>query len=697
MSLVERAKTLISQFRAKDMRVVYAVLNNWERDILVAFLSTEGIETSSHWDISTETCVISHADLYALSQPSSGLLDPGVVVICEVDNHYSFEFALSMICLIYGARNIPAGDAHVLTISHQDAEENLCKLLELLAYSHAELQQFQLGYDGREQDLDIHYCDDSSFLTSAGVGFCKMLEQNRDVLFFCGPHDFTLAQIAEDGCLKRNITGLAIDVADKRWPVSSFIKVLKKDATETLMLCGQDIPCLPVPVIYVVKEPGRIPFPIKDLGLLVVCRHQSNLEFDTATSHIAHNTVERSDFEIEDAMAHAYLSGGGAKTVFIGTNAPAIGISRLQMPRRRLENYQSMAFLFELLHHCRDVPLNDILECLVTDVNIVSEMLRRLQLKQWIMETSHSPRGYAPQSTARARDLKSLLPLFEYNFRPAAFLAGFGNDEPESLQRIAIRIAAIVQRGPELVTTWNPAGQAQQQQLSFKQALFGFYTSVGQACQLPPQLLTRGSVWLKLAAWHMFAKEWDGFQGPFWLNEVCPQKANLDIFRNNPAHFGCLELSIPACVQVDQLVRSLERHRSLVLQTSPQPLVSVPGGIERIEDELLNVWLDRLHYIVLDSRILFDHVAMSTVPLRPESFTCFAPAGVPETSTVQTSKGFYVVALKISKTFTISDGRVVLPGPDELVVIPQDAMERWCKRTGQDILEMVQTRFVLRS
>lgn len=690
MGLPHRAKALISQCQAnKDISsVVYAVLNDWERDVLVDILSSQLLETTKELDTAQKICIIRHADLYAASKSINcgGLLDPKLVVICEVDGHYSLEFALGMTRLMLSAKGLAPGGAHILTVSHEATEKSLAQLLRCCVSSATRFRQFNLGHETSEQDLNVHHCDSVPASQDGLITeVVDALKKKEDVLCFTSNGEFIKAVIE-----KMPAEAYFLALSDKMMPYTAYVKAMRRDDSDTLFTSDQEVPRDPWPVLYVVNDAARTPFTINHLGLVVVSRLRIGIEFDRASGHVLKTLVKRSETEIKDALAHAYLSGKAARDVAIFSDSP-LGSSSLQVPRRRLENDQNMAFLFEIAQLADQIHLGPLLNCLITDVDILVETTRRLERGRWLQRRESKPDnrcGYILPSTDRASRLTSILPMLDYDFAPAAFLAGFAGDEPAL--RAAVRIAAIAHQPDEMLEISTFAESAASIGVTLEEYFGGLSLCFSSFCKIPTEVMRQGVLWAKLCAWHKVAMQTNNFAGDERMSENSADWAILDsTFECGPLA-RALPLRKNACVHLCRIVDRLERTLGILppLPNAPPAKIELEvADMARIQDEMLNAWMDGLVWINKAPKCLYDCVAVRIDDISLSTWEYFDPAMVPESPETPTSKGLFALALKIRKHVGgTNEGRDSWEF-DNIVILPMASLARWGDVNGGSVLD----------
>ena len=253
---------LIEQCLSRLRSVIYVVSNEWEQQILSQEMTAL---TTSH-----NVRIITHAVLYGWAKSFTILrhLRPSIAIICEADAHYSLEFALGLACTMYAARNMDPGAAHVLTVSHQDVESDLCGLLRSLAPSMGSFQQLNLGPP--PQNLETKYWDGFTMETSVVDEIGKALQQGQDVLVFCEYEDEECRKMFFN--LRGKVPLYNVHLSDAGIPISACTMAFKKQVGELMLGKQKAVPREDWPTLYTINNAGRIHFPIQNLGLVVVFR-----------------------------------------------------------------------------------------------------------------------------------------------------------------------------------------------------------------------------------------------------------------------------------------------------------------------------------------------------------------------------------------------------------------------------------------
>ncbi|KAK7426490.1 hypothetical protein QQZ08_007085 [Neonectria magnoliae] len=447
------------------------------------------------------------------------------------------------------------------------------------------------------------------------------------------------------------------------------------------------------PSVFAVTDLSRVPVAIQTLGLVVVCGLQERILLDKQTSHLVETLVDRSEAEMEAAIAHAHLSD--QEDVSILTNAP-LSPTRPKTPPRRIENDQIESFVFELLQVCKEIRFPHLLNCFILDIHAVGETVIRLGTNKWI-ERSPSPvgRGLFTASTAEARRLARLLPLFEYNFPPAAFLADF--EDPTSRATVAaVRIAAITHFRLELVMPEFDIEQAADRKgMSPGELFVKIWRKLGPTCGLPPRYLEQGSIWIDLAAWHTGAIYRQNYAT---LPDERVNKGTLlfDIMSKELSQE--LLVDVVACRMIRQLVQRLDSVFDIPAHGPPSRLVLSQPDIDCIHDNLLRAWAYQTMFLYMEDcdqgvrKAYVDIVAGSNVSVKKPHRDRLVETVIPNGPEMPW-EGMFLVATGILRNETPHGAEF---GPSGLVVIPVSAIHRWERaHYNASFYRAIQTRYPL--
>ncbi|KAF7563114.1 hypothetical protein G7046_g1008 [Stylonectria norvegica] len=642
MSVVERAIKLVEAYAGE--KIMYAVSGRMQEDVI---LSTKLVAAGLN-----NVEVLSHANLYTRvkAQEYPDCLRDGTIVICEVDNQYSLQFAYSMACLMYGAEKF--GSGRVLIVSHDSVEEPLNELLRLVAPSLRKFQHFRLH--ASQQDLSVSYWDGEGIDDTVLQHVDEALEMNQSILVF--------ASTSSAGKVCDHIE------KDGTEPLPPLLHA-QSEADEITRGCEGRLSRAVVIIDSFPRRTVNIPLAIHRLGLIIIDRQRVDVKFDDRSSHLVSDYRDLSQAEFDDAKSHAYLSDLPLEKVAIWTNASP-NASRHPGPPRRIENDQLMAFLFESLQVCPSVRSHELMVCFMTRFDRVPDCLRRLLHGGWayIDYAAQDIRRIKTSPTERTKALIQLLPEFGYEFTPASFLAGFGTGDSIGAKRAAIRMAAIqYHSGTPLFSDFRfdeIPGMTEDQIIEYLPKIFRI------TCQVPPYVFMQGMLWIELAVWHtasLFPNPPDWFSfiiGGVMKGYFLTQKVKVE-------RIACL-------------VRHLET--TFGLSTTPSPLVLEDSDCDRVQDELLKAWMHqsvalRITEVEDDLEFtFFDMVDERVGKLQQDSRDIFLPDQIlpcPE----HPAGPIWLLSLEFHRRKDALFG-------NRLVVIPLAALQRW-QRNHSERLELI--------
>lgn len=650
--LVDRARALMRSCVSDGVRLVYCVMNGWERDVLASVL-----KASTDFSKPSRICILSHADLYELSRTSlrDQLLDSDVILMCEVDAQASLEYSFALYNLMYGVEKAAYREAHVLMVSSGIPCDPVLGLLQCVAPSVAGLKTFDLRIDEPAQSLpDVIQGKAFDGATAEEIG--RTLSNGADVLVYCGELDRgRLGSILEE-VVGAGKPCLEVRIWDPRRPVTTFVRAIRKTEQD-----GQTYP----PTLFVVDGADRMPFRIRGLGLVVILGRPTKSVFSQQLCHVVRVPYELSRSEFVDAVAVADLSGARV------LSAVAIDDLERAMPPKRIEHDQHQAFLFEWLRMSQGVVArNQFLSCLEVGFYRIEDSADALLASGCIEQTSASGDDFSVPKTDRMRKLTALLPKLAFDFGPAAFLSSFATDESDQTLRVAVRLAAIMHCHDLLLSydppTWCASYEVPVAVQDFEEAL---PLVLSPACSLPPNILLEGILWIKLALWNMLSMETKGFTELLRDFDEGVTMERVDVLAGTRLEKSTI-ISRSACLRINEVVQSLEK--TLHLPPVPPSKIDVTESeVARIQAELLRAHPDRIIWFKPQGNSITHQNGMQTTKLLPPDAQreYLHHAG----SRLETCRIFPALTLKVEEILQDGSQRWKL---SDIVVIPMGVIAR---------------------
>lgn len=620
--LIDRARELISRCLSPGVRVVYCVLNGWERDILASAL-----KVSTDFSKSERACVLSHADLYGLSKPTTRdqVLSRDVVVLCEVDAQVSLEYSLALYNLIYGVETSTVQGAHVLMVSNGVPYDAVFDLLECVAPSVGGLSTFDLRVE--DHAPTVPDAIESKVLdATTGGDIIVTLGKGADVLIYCSELDRgCLISIMHGFYAMFNRCVIEVGVCDVRKPFLSFLTAMNKRGE--VQIHGDTVLRSDLPTLFVVYGADRMPFRIKDLGLVVIIPRRTRVMFSRKLGQVVKTSTGLSRSEFLDAVTAADLSKRSDVRVLSGVT---INDLKSSMPPKRIENDQHQAFLFELFQTAQSaVAKSHVMRCF--DINpcqveasgcrlLSAGLIERMETDEMgcfvpkSSRTSEVGLGYSILKTDRTRKLPLLLPALDFHLELAAFLSDVMG--PKSTSRVAIRLAAIM-HCHDLFLSYDPEGWCAQrpgaQMQDFEDHL---QTELAPFCIFPPNILKEGTLWIKLAVWNRLSMWTSGFTKDVTDFDEFLLTETMDTF-GYTALAGSILVSRSACLKINEIVQSLEKTLNLPWQP-PARIIVAEWEARKFKSALLCAYSDRvIWFSPKENQILHQGGKQTANVLRP--------------------------------------------------------------------------------
>ncbi|KAF5001322.1 hypothetical protein FDECE_11006 [Fusarium decemcellulare] len=579
LTFTSRASLLIEKCCsvAAMKSVIYAVGSDRERDLLGDKICDDIAGSVTGLDLTNRICIVTYAELYQWAKLKSGsrAANEGVLVLCEMDIHYSLEFVLSILCLISNQKSSPVY-VHTMVISHLPLEKNLARAIKLVGAPALRIQQISL-LSRKEIPVGYTNVDEGRFRDEVSKQIGKALQKGDNVLMFCHPGD------------RAHVTR---SLAEQQILHTSHC-VSQTDVDSLVDFCQPALGELRAGILFV-EDGSTLPLEICHLGLVVISRRREAAMFDPRTSHIVRTSVTRSKQEIRNAIMDMYLAcqEQTKKAVVLGDELDS---DECPMPPRRVENGQNLAFLFEVLQLFPDVKLSELLSCFVSDFRSIFALVPRLLMGGWIREEPDPAicRGYLVNQNNKTTTLISLLPIFGYNFEPAAFLASFAGGSNPAITRAAIRMAAISHHGFAFLPSYDPVEFALSNHQPLKRVLDDFPNAFEDQKLLPESLLQHGILWIALATWQAGAIKYQNYSD---LPETGEEIADV----TQPSSVSrLLRVNLKLASQIADLVNQLERLFGIGAAFAPRSVhfELQPADCGRIQDELLKAWMYKTYMV----------------------------------------------------------------------------------------------------
>ncbi|RMJ11349.1 hypothetical protein CDV36_009010 [Fusarium kuroshium] len=561
-NLTLRAAKIVNSFNPPK-RIIYAVPSKRERDLLALHFEKEYMGVTAGFNNNGDICVLTHSEMYQQAKSATAGLHifENFLVICEADVHYSLEYILGMICFMDIARSGTYG-TRVLTLSADGFDLNLAKSMKLFGLTMSDTDHFSLPPE--KGGVPLEYVD-GEITSPYCIGRMRETVSRGDcVIVFCLPR--------ERSEIEKSLEGTEGHAA----PIDQNIM--------DLVQLGDKLES----TVFFVTDHYSFPMDVK-VSLIVVSHLREVYHSEHRTNHIVRKIVKRSHAELRDIMSHAYQND---ERVYILSNASP-GDLIPDMPQRRLENDQNLAFLFEILQICQDIKLGDLLTCFLTDLNAAFALYPQLLQGDWIREnTGPTTRGYEVVNSERAQMLTSLLPLFDYSFVPASFLSGFLKDSKPTIA-VAIRIASICHKGFDFFS-FDPAAFALQNDILVGEVVARIPSILEQTFSFPLDLVQHGILWIAIAAWHTWHMQ---------RNEADVRNA-IDVGAGSEFE-NLLLVDVTSASDIGILVNHL--HKMLLGDAEHKGAITLTNTqCSRIQEELLGAWMYRTFLVKKDEHIPGD-------------------------------------------------------------------------------------------
>ncbi|KAF7563119.1 hypothetical protein G7046_g1005 [Stylonectria norvegica] len=682
MSPLDQAKMLIDECKNEDgiKRIIYAAGNHRCHGFSVIHdcLNIQGVVD-----------VYDHGLLYeTLKKPNyGGVLEAGCIIIYETDIHYSLEFTLAMAYMMDGVEKLGVG--RIVTISHQAVDKVLMDAMELIAPAYT-FHPFRLH--AREDHIQVEYHDIQNFSQHVLRRMTDTIQDGKSVLIFGGPRSMvSFAPRNETAFHYRGRHCVIIDlVSASSSEVDHACKGMPLELTPPV-----DGYAMGGPAIFLVYEPQQVPREVKNLGLVVIARNQQGQIFDDRTTHITKTSRDLSQAEFDDALAHAYLSN--RQVVRVMTDVPRDGLPA-QMPFRRIENDQNLAFLFEASQMPLNIHFNDLIKCLLTRHD-VHDLNRRLMIGGWvdIDRTADCKRMIKVTTTDRTRRLINLLPTLKFNFAPAAFLAGFKPDDTVAARRAAIRIA-VIQIQPWRLFPPVDITQLEAFGISDEDFLNALPLAFRSKFSLPGggNVFRNGWIWTTLAVLHTAMTQMAVLHSAMTQVAAEHDLRFLAVTDGPLGHF--FQVQVAKIARCANLVERLEEMMFPLAEriSLTEPLDMGVQDCDRIHDELLSAWMFHSMWLIVNFTptgvdwIIVDMVNKYSALTGPGPLLNATELLQPDiVANEQPDSSAWIWCLALETHTELPGARTW--SATNAVAIPLDAVRRWERASGQRLHNTVKT------
>ncbi|KAG8405481.1 hypothetical protein J3458_022135 [Metarhizium acridum] len=408
-----------------------------------------------------------------------------VTIVAQIDQHYSASFALSILELVKWAAN-PTSNTRLrlLTLSSfEEPEESIQRALEYFCPNltislveppaqirTARAASTRLSWtDPESVDEAVKLVKEHAYRRKTSIVFCHP-DEARDIV----------ADLAGRGVKVNQLFNGDRFVGDS---LRLRIKPVNPDVPPTVFFC---------------TETSQIPMEIHNLGAIVISRRREAHLWEYG--RIVREPEQTSQWEVDRAVSYLWQTS----TPTMGITVLAPETSRLRkLPRRRVDNDQAIAFLVDLFANFDGMNVDDMLSCFLTDYAIFQSNMSQLEAMKCARVCDDDVRLFSLEPGAGQELLLDLLPLFQYQFLPAWFLAT-GITLPGvslSAKRAMTRLAVIVHEGVDFIdrksALWQERSDADK-----VQHLRTLASKIVTRVQMPHELIAQGGLWLALAAWH---------------------------------------------------------------------------------------------------------------------------------------------------------------------------------------------------
>ncbi|KHO11652.1 hypothetical protein MAA_10596 [Metarhizium robertsii ARSEF 23] len=339
------------------------------------------------------------------------------------------------------------------------------------------------------------------------------------------------------------------------------------------------------PAVLFCTEKSQIPMEIHNLGAIIISRRRQAAIWECG--RIVYKPEQTSQWEVNQAVSYVWQTS--TPTTGITILAPEASKLAELLPRRRVDNDQSIPFLLDLLANFDGMSMDDMLACFVTDFPIVYSNLSQLKLMKCARECSDNLRMFSLVPGNAQELLLELLPQFEHQFLPAWFLAT-GITFPGatvSAKKAMIRLAAIVHEGVGFIDRgsifWQEVPEIEKaehlQTLGYK---------ISGQFKMPHGLMRQGGLWVALAAWHSASVTLQGFK------DVSKAETDADCVKDIANGSRIVLIQTQLAKRIADLVDKLEDFIGI----SPQDKGNQPLSLDEndcivIQTVMVQTWMHR--------------------------------------------------------------------------------------------------------
>ncbi|KAK3191632.1 hypothetical protein K4F52_002447 [Lecanicillium sp. MT-2017a] len=509
--------------------------------------------------------ILDYCRLLALVRSQNWHQGDCVTFVIEVDYDFSAEFVLSLIELMFYAREPTGASIRVLTASkYNEVDRSLFQARYIICPMIPVWAVVNLPSNGNTNTEPLllprpAQCKDSVIDESqALIESCRAMK--RSVLVMC--HDAEVASLIP-WAVERTLsyTHCTPDL------IAATMRQAHEDDEDGGLVIFMSRAC-------------RLPIKVPKLKAIIVTGAHRTPRW--RQGRIVHAIANMSQHEVDEAIDNAFETFNPEYQIDV-LLPPAM--SREQCPRRRIDNDQMWGLVMEVIARYTNVHAGILLSCFVTDSLVLDITLSQLcTLSCLRIKLDAEPgRSYEPGSQEGCGHLLQLLPIFKFNFF-SAWLISVALLHPDfslMAKRALIRIAAIDSMGTSILNAEKWRGRENVESLADR-----LTTIVFNHVRLPLEMFSQGHLWIALAAYEAAFRMPDGFGQNY--RDVDVMENPLLSIRRSPA---ATVAKVVSCVEAALNIQPIG-HEVLHLHNADCRL---------IQQAMTNAWMHRAVLIRSDT------------------------------------------------------------------------------------------------